>query len=187
MQHNSRFYRFLLIVFLLAAVAYLAVPSAPIPADAAAVMSYQSLTLIDGSTAYTTTAYTPGYLSGGYGQITLQVNNDVSGTNTITITPQFANDLLACTASDKDWADATVSGVFVGGSTVTVSTLNTNTLTTTITTSPAAFGVHLVYKTLTGDGATLVNFPTQGRCFRVKLTTATTFTPTVYARMENVQ
>jgi|GEM_PF-1666036 hypothetical protein len=181
MQHKTRFYRSLLVILLLLAVAYLAVPSAPTPADAAAVTSYQSLTLLDGSTAYTTTTYTPAYLSGGYGQITLQVNNDVSGTNTITITPQFANDLLACSANNKDWADATVSGVFAGVSTVTVST------TTTITTSPVAFGVLPVYQTLTGDGATLVGFPTQGRCFRVKLTTSTTFTPTVYARMENVQ
>lgn len=162
------------------------------PADASTVIGYQSVTMLDGTTAYTTTTYSSAYLVGGFGEVVLQIHDDVSGTNTITVTPQFSTEGVAC-SSVTDWVDASTSLAYAdaasNSATITVSTLNTNTLTTTVASlsggTTLTYGSVDIYTTITGDDAAMLSVDTAGRCMRVKLTTATTFTPTVYAWMVN--
>lgn len=158
--------------------------------EAATVIGYQTVTLEDGTDAYTETTYTSGYLSGSFGEIVLQINSDISGTETLTVTPQFSSDGYGCTSA-ATWADGTISGVYVvnGASTVTVSTLNTNTLTTTVqsSVSTVSYDSIAIVTTIAGDAATLLRFPSMGKCMRVKMAVATTFTPTMYAWMVNTQ
>lgn len=157
------------------------------PVDAATVIGRQSVTMLDGATAYTTTTYTSAYLVGVYGEVALQINDDVSGTNTITVTPQFSMESVCSSATD--WVDAAVTAVYPAETaSVTVSTLNTNTLTTTLTTTNAlTFDTVDVQFTVTGDDAETVRLAVSGNCMRVKLETATTFTPTLYAWLVNTQ
>ncbi len=142
----------------------------PKSADAATVIGYQTIVADAGATAYTETTYTSAYLAGAFGDVVVQVN--LVSTGTITVTPQFSNEMLGC-GSVTDWADATISQV-------DVTRISTNT-------DSVAFGVHAVSKAVTSGGSTLIGFPAQGRCMRVKMTNAETFTPTVYIRMANTQ
>ena len=190
---------FLMVVMLFAAMIGFMRPSPRV--GASTIIGYQVLTLEDGETAYTdATNYTGGYLSGSFGDIVLQLNNDISGTATITITPQFSNDGLSC-GSASDWADATISGVNVtSGASTTTSTITntantvlTNTLYTTSTVviattasaDSAAFSVDTVLVTLAGDGSTMLRLNTMGRCFRAKMVSTTTFTPSLFAWFAN--
>jgi hypothetical protein len=163
---------------------------APPVVDASTVIGYQTVTLEDGTDVYTTTTYTLGYLAGSFGEVVLQIHSDISGTETMTVTPQFSSEGVGCRAI-TNWADATIAGVVntLGAQTVTVSTLNTNTLTTTVGTaaSAAVYSVVDVVVTLAGDDSTLLRFNSLGKCMRVKMESATTFTPTMYAWMVNTQ
>lgn len=196
---KSRYVLTVLVLLALALFGSIQVSNQPVAAST--IIGYQTVTLDDGTTAYTdATNYTSGYLSGSFGDIVLQLNNDISGTASITITPQFSNDGLSC-GSSTDWADATISGVDVtsGASTSTstitntANTVLTNTLYTTstvviVTTAAAdavAFNVSTVLQTLAGDGSTMLRFNSMGRCFRVKMVATTTFTPSLYAWMAN--
>ena len=187
---------------LLLFVGFATLTATPPQADAATIIGQQAVTLLDGDTSYTTTVQTSAALALYYGEIVIQVNNDISGTGTITITPQTSIQNVAC-ASVTDWADVSISTVYAAQpagtttitNTVTASTLNTNTLTTTVasTTGTAfgatsvAFGTANVSAVLTGDGNQLLRFPNTGRCFRVQIETSTTTTPTVYAWLLNTQ
>jgi hypothetical protein len=142
------------------------------PAQAATVVGGQTVVVLDGNTAYTTTKYTAGYLSGSFGEIVLQVESDISGTATLTVTPQFAINQTACgSMAAGDWVDAVIVDVFVTGA----------------TTYTAALQQIAVRDTLAGDGDALLRFPVMGRCFRIKLQSTTTYTPALYAWMVNTQ
>lgn len=141
-------------------------------AQAATVVGGQTAVLMDGTDAYTTTAYTGAYLTSAFGEIVLQVESDISGTATLTVTPQFAINQTACgSMAAGDWVDASITGVFVTGATTTT----------------AALQQIAVRDTLAGDGDALLRFPTMGRCFRVKLEAGSTYTPELYAWMVNTQ
>lgn len=154
------------------------------------VIGYQTVTAFSGDEVFTTTQYSRGYLGGAFGEMVIQVSSDISPTGTLTVTPQFSSDGLAC-GSAVDWADAVLTGVYpaVAASSVTVSTLNTNTLTTTVTTGATAVSYQqiAVQDVISGDGAALLRLQTLGKCFRVKLEADTTFTPTIYVWMVNTQ
>ena len=142
------------------------------PAQAATVVGGQTAVLMDGTDAYTTTAYTGAYLTSAFGEIVLQVESDISGTATLTVTPQFAINQTACgSMAAGDWVDASLTGVFVTGA----------------TTYTAALQQIAVVDTLVGDGDALLRFPVMGRCFRVKLAAGSTYTPALYAWMVNTQ
>ena len=203
--------QFVLIAFVVFCLSFVAFGGLFLSGDAApvaATISYQTVDLEDGTNAYTTTTYTSGYMSGEFAEIILQVNSDISPTGTLTVTPQFSNDSLTCGASGKDWADATVAASYTAdassssvavssSSEVTVSTssvmtttaitgTSTNTTTTTSSVTGAStfsYGTASVYKVLTGDGNILLTIPVQGKCGRIKFTTSTTFTPTVFLMM----
>jgi len=134
-------------------------------AEAATVIGYQSVAMFDGATAYTETTYSSAYLVGAFGQVAIQVNNDISGTTAITVTPQFSSDPSCSTATN--WADATVSMAYASS-----------------TTTPT-FSTVDVQKVVTGDTDALFSFDTLGRCMRVKIETGTTFTPTLFGWMTN--
>jgi len=146
------------------------------PAQAATVIGYQTVTILDGATAYTETLSTDGYAVGSFGEVLLQVHSDISGTGNITITPQFSSQPGGCGAV-TDWADATASTTYVNatGSTITDSV------------SALAYGVVEISVVVVDDDATLLRLPTAGRCLRVQIETAETVTPTVYAWMVNTQ
>jgi len=164
----------LVVALLLLIIGFLALGLAQVdtPAQAATVVGGQTVVMLAGSTAYTTTAYTPAYLSSSFGEIVLQVESDISGTATLTVTPQFAINQTACgSMAAGDWVDASVTGVFVTGA----------------TTYTAALQQIAVVDTLVGDGDALLRFPVMGRCFRVKLAAGSTYTPALYAWMVNTQ
>jgi len=141
-------------------------------AQAATVVGGQTVVMLAGNTAYTTTHYTAAYLASSFGEIVLQVESDISGTATLTVTPQFAINQTACgSMAAGDWVDASIAGVFVTGA----------------TTYTAALQQIAVVDTLVGDGDALLRFPVMGRCFRVKLAAGSTYTPALYAWMVNTQ
>jgi len=139
------------------------------PAEAATVVGYQTVTLLDGRTAYTTTTTSTGHLVGSFGEVILQIHSDISGTAQITVTPQFSSQPGSCGAL-TNWAGATLSSHYVISEAVGLE-----------------FGVVPIRVVLVDDSETLLRLPTTGRCLRVSIETTTTVTPTVYAWMLNTQ
>lgn len=135
-------------------------------AQAASITSQQTITLMDGATAYTTTATTDAIYTAYYGEMTVYVSNIVSGTSTVTVTPQIALQPVAC-ASVTEWTTATVSAV---------------SSTPTYDTAEVQFAI-------AGDDSVVVSLPTQGRCTRLRLdlSASDTYTPTAYVRLVNSQ
>lgn len=156
-------YTLLALALVLLALVPLRQPAQPV--DAAGVINRQSVTMLNGASAYTTTTYTAAYIVGAYGEIVLQVHDDISGTGVITITPQFSSQGTCSTASN--WVDAAMSAVYG--------------------TSSLSYGTAAVQKSITNDSSVMFRFDTGGNCMRVKLASTKTFTPTVYAWMVNSQ
>lgn len=148
-------------------IAGMLVTQEPIATDAASVVSQQTVTVMDGTTVYTTTSTTsdPAF-SAYYGELTAYVSNTISGTGTITVTPQISLQPVAC-ASATEWTTATVSNV---SSTPSYDTAN-------------------VQFTVGAGASAAVSFPAQGRCtrLRIQLASSTQYTPTAYIRMVNAQ
>ena len=167
MRNSKRFLIVLAVLALLVLAWWLPQRAAPQPAQAATVIGYQTVTLFDGATAYTTTANSSAYIAGAFGEIILQIHNDISGTGQITITPQFSSQPGGC-AAVTNWAGATVATDYV-------------------TTSTLAYGIVDISVVLVDDDATLLRLPVDGRCVRVSIETTTTITPTIYAWMVNTQ
>lgn len=166
---NKRFAGLLTVLFTLALALALQVglwAERPAPTDAATVVGYQSVTVFDGATVYTTTTYSDAYLVGSFGEVVMQVNNDISGSTGITVTPQFSSEFVGCGAV-ADWVDASYSAAYG--------------------TSSLSYGTVDVRKVVTGDDAEMLRFPVSGRCMRIKIQTAANFTPTVYLWMVNTQ
>lgn len=145
-----------LVLVLVLALEYL--PARPAKADT--VISYQTVTLFDGKTAYTDTQYSSGYLGAGFAHVQIHVSQTtISPTEVITYTPQFSLQPVGC-GSIATWFDA---GTWSGGTKTDVYLA----LTATITEG----------RELTMDG----------RCMRIKVEplSATGYTPTLYIRMLN--
>lgn len=148
----------------------------------------------------TQTASATGVDVGLFGSVEIQTLATVTGTATITITPQFSNQPVACSVVTS-WVDAFDDQVLPTSSRTTTIVANSNgTITTTVilTSTTVDISGALARQTLSlvtsGSVVTGANtielreMPTQGRCFRVKLTSdATVFTPTVYLRLVNRQ
>lgn len=164
MKSYRRFASVALVLVFLALAAFFSIRSQP--ADASTVIGNQYVEVFAGDTAYTTTTYSSAYLVTSFGEVVLQIHDDISGTTAITVTPQFSNEYVAC-SSVSQWVDASYSGQYG---------------TTTL-----SYGTVDVRKVVTGDDAEMLRFPADGRCLRLKITTGTTFTPTVYLRMVNTQ
>ena len=158
------------LVCLLVLVSLSQIPARVSPARAGNIIGYQIVTAEDGSVAYTENTYTSAYLAGDFGDLVLQVNNDISGTAAMVVTPQFSNQNGSCGAV-TDWADATVGAV-------SVTRISTNT-------DSVIFGTYVISKSISGDASTMLRFQGAGRCLRVKMAASTTFTPSVYLWMAN--
>lgn len=61
--------------------------------------------LMDGTTSYTETATSSTYSVNSYDKVYLQVHSVITGSGTITVTPQFSSDYGACSAA-RYWATA---------------------------------------------------------------------------------
>lgn len=135
--------------------------------DAATVIGHQHVTALDGTTGYTTTTYTAAYLAGVFGDVVIQAHDDISGTGTMTVTPQFSSEAVCRTASN--WVDAESAFVYAQDN---------------VTPTLSSVALSLV---VTDDVARLFTLPVSGNCLRLKLEGSATFTPTVYLRMVNTQ
>jgi hypothetical protein len=122
------------------------------------VISYGSTTVLNGSTAYTTTAYTDGYLVGGHGHIQIQSAVDLSATGTVTVAPQFSNEPVGCGAV-SDWVTVTDYDYYPDESTSTA-------------------------QMVLADGESgAIDMMILGRCVRLAMeTSGDHYTPTVYLR-----
>ncbi len=129
-------------------------------------------TLASGATSYTSavnTSLTPLNVF-DYGSIQIHATVDVTGSQVITVVPQFSNQPSVNCAVATNWFTATVPLVFA-----------TSNVTPTTSFVNESF-------TITGDGSAAREVPTQGRCFRLQLnfdSAGQVYTPTVYVRPVN--
>lgn len=167
--------------------------------DAGTVVGVKSVPIVWTPVAITTTTYYYGQYGGTTGQEAwfwydgqAIVTADITGTNTLTITPQFSLD-------GTNWADArrlsegwvlplVNTTVLTNASGVT----NTTTSTATITFASTAASRSSAWVDYTGvlsaDGTEVFSFPIQGQYLRFKATTLTTalsITPTIYLMLRN--
>lgn len=167
--------------------------------DAGTVVGVKNVPIVWTPVAITTTTYYYGQYGGTTGQEAWFWHNaeaivtaDITGTNTLTITPQFSLD-------GTNWADArrlsegwvlplSSSTTLTNASGVT----NTTTSTATITFASSAASRSSEWVDYTGvlsaDGSEVFSFPIQGQYLRFKATTLTTglsITPTIYLLLRN--
>ena len=202
---------------LIALVALFTLMGASPAGDGVVGQKYQALTFA--STSYTTsqTASTAGVDVGLFGSVEIQTLATVTGTGTVTVTPQFSNQPVAC-AAVTSWVSAfdeqiipassrtttvaansggtitTTGNLITTTGTVTTVTALTHTTTSTIVDTSGTLARQTLSLVTSGSVVTGANtielreLATQGRCFRVNLTSnVTVFTPTVYLRMVNRQ
>jgi hypothetical protein len=129
-------------------------------------------TLASGATSYTTSSNTslPALNVFEYGSIQVQATVDVTGSQVLTVIPQFTNQPSVNCAVATGWFTATQPLVFA-----------TSDITPTTSFVNESF-------TITGDGSAAREVPTQGRCFRLMLdfsAAGQVYTPTVYVRPVN--
>jgi hypothetical protein len=163
----------------------------------------------------TQTASATGVDVGLFGSVEIQTLATVTGTFVVTITPQFSDQPVVCSAVTS-WVNAfdeqnipttsrtttvatsldgtvTVSLITTTNAITSVSYVTNTTTSTTVDTSGtlARQTLSLVTSGTVAAGANTIELrelPTQGRCFRVNVqSTATIFTPTVYLRLVNRQ
>jgi hypothetical protein len=177
---------------------------------------YQVMTFA--STSYTSsqTASAAGVDVGLFGSVEIQTLATVTGTGTVTVTPQFSNQPVVCSAVTS-WVSAFDEQIIPASSrTATVASTSGGTITTTgfVTTTGAITVTNNITNATTSTtvdtsgtlarqtlslitsgsvvtGANTIELrelTTQGRCFRVQITSnMPVFTPTVYLRMVNRQ
>lgn len=152
-------------VLILALVLVLQFSPSPKPAmagpDRDSIISYQTVTLFDGSTPYSDTQYSTAYLGAGFAHLQIHaIQATAITTQVITYTPQFSLEPVGCGAITAGWFGA---GTWSGGTKTDV------------------------YLALTSTVANGREIPMEGRCVRVKLSPsqATAYTPTLYIRMLN--
>ncbi|NBD34397.1 MAG: hypothetical protein GVY30_00175 [Chloroflexi bacterium] len=175
MKHQTKTFLTLAILTCILFAALAISARAPAEIDAASITSSQTITVDDGATAYTTTATSDPIFSEYYGDLTIYVSNDISGTSTttdtyaITITVQAAIQPVAC-ANVTEWTTSTIASVYETSSTASLQN------------APAQ-------DVIEEDDAVIFTVPAQGRCTRLRydLATSTTYTPTAYIRLVNSQ
>jgi hypothetical protein len=107
------------------------------------------------------------------------VTADVSGTDVITVTPQFFPDA-------SNWADATytyVANTLASTTSVITSTGLTTATTTTSSSSTPTEATHRVV--MSADGTDYLRIPLAGKYVRFKIETSGTVTPTIKALFRN--
>jgi hypothetical protein len=167
--------------------------------DAGTIIGVKNVPIVWTPVPITTTTYYYGQFGGTVGQEAWFWHNadaivtaDITGTNTLTITPQFSLD-------GTNWADGrrlsegwnlplVNTTVLTNASGVTNTT--TSTATITFASSAAARSSEWVDYTavLSADGTEVFSFPVQGQYLRFKATTLTTglsITPTIYLLLRN--
>lgn len=176
----------------------------PAGADARSLVGETVVRLDAGTSGYTQTTTSDVATTQYYGTAQIQVHTAVSGTGVITITPQFSNDVGAC-SSARYWFSAadimyypdntststnTVSVVASSDGTITttvVLTTSSTTTTTTVTGDLKSDTISYAFS-ITGGQDGFREFPVQGRCMRVQIASnASVFTPTIFARLVNQQ
>jgi len=105
--------------FFMAALAGAGVLQGARPASADSIISYSTRQLEDGATGYTTTQYSDAVLVQDFGHVRFQGKAAVSGTGTMTVTPQFSLEPLGC-GSVTAWFSGTAFAVTAGYYTGTV-------------------------------------------------------------------
>lgn len=114
-----------------------------------------------------------------YHSMDVFVTADVSGTDTITVTPQFSADA-------SNWTDATytyVANTLAATTSVITSTGLTTATTTTSSSSTPTEATHQVV--LATDATDYLRVPLAGRYVRFKIETSGTVTPTIKALFRN--
>jgi hypothetical protein len=138
--------------------------------------------VLDGRRGYTTSVtYSSAVYVAGFGSVQIMLNSIVTGTQTITVTPQFSLQDLPC-ASVSQWFTATTYMYYQPYSVAT----NSNTVTETVGPWTAA-PVNDEFA-LTRSGVVQREISAQGQCLRVVLSFSKpgqTYTPTVVIRALN--
>lgn len=174
--------------------------------DAGTVVGFKKVPIVWTPVAITQTTYYYGQYGGTTGQDVGFWNNaeaiitaDITGTNYLTITPQFSLD-------GSNWADgqrlsegwilplsysaSTVMTIAnTSGVTTTTSTITQTTATTFASTAASRSSEWVDYaRSLSADGSELFSFPIQGQYLRFKAETFTAgllITPTIYLMLRN--
>jgi hypothetical protein len=144
--------------------------------EAASVSSWYWTSLVDGSTSYDTTQYTPARLSANYAGVQVQATNDISATGTFTLTPQFSLDSSTC-AGVSNWFEPKWYELYVTNGTTTTVIPNSGI-------AEASGNIELV---VTNDASEGRAFEVEGTCMRFKMQGSDTYTPTIKARLLNTQ
>lgn len=126
-----------------------------------------------------------------YGAVQIHVQNAVTGTQVLTVTPQFSNQPtpLSCSAVTS-WYTATEYTIYPAYTVTSQVVTSTGTLTATTSTSTGALTTSAVNAQFTVSGSDVAarEVAITGRCFRVKLdfsAAGQVYTPTVYVRPIN--
>lgn len=160
--------------------------------EAQSVVSYQTITLEDGTTPYSATTYSDATLVGYYGLIQLQAYGEMTtamSSLNFTVTAQFSNEPVACASVDATtgWFNAREYVPYVDqSSTVIASGEETVTVTSTVTSGVLTMGV-LTPTMILSNTVMAREIETLGRCFRVRMEGHALFTPTVHIRLVNRQ
>lgn len=168
-------------VFALVAVANPLTPAQRASADSlGGIINQQKYpALLAGTQAYTTTPkYSSAVYVDGWGSVNVMVANVVTGSQTITVTPQFSLQDAACT-SVTQWFTATS---YMAYQPYSVSS-NSNTITETV--GPWQMTPVVEQFTVTGSNVAQREFSVPGTCMRVRLefsNAGQTYTPTVIIR-----
>lgn len=158
-------------------------------AQAQSVVSYQTITLEDGTDVYTETTYSSAVLVGYYGLVQIHAYGEMTYTDNFTLTPYFSNEPVGCASVDATtgWFLAQEYVPYVNQSSVVVASgEETQTVTTTVTTGAMTQGT-LTVTMIASNTVMAREVSVLGRCFRVKMEGPALFTPTVHVRLVNRQ
>jgi len=186
-------------ILVLVSVAVVVHISQPGEADAQTVQGYSLVTLFDGGDAYTSTQYSGPVLGGYFSHVQVQMaTTAITSAHTLSVTPQFSNEMVACGAI-TDWFDGAVVQVYADYASTSTADLyaeagTTETITSTTTLATSSNGlalgsVSMLFR-LEGAAPSAVgrDFPILGQCMRFKLESSGSdivYTPTLYARLIN--
>lgn len=174
-----------------------------------------AVTVLDGTTAYTVGVNSDAFEARYYGSMQVMAAVDMTGTQTITVTPQFSLQNLPCgqvtqwfnatsyvsyqpaaattvTATEPATATETIAtGLEVSGTLVTTTTnwiTTTNWFTSSLAPGDLTRAALSDLFTLTGSGTAQREVDSGGLCFRASLTwsnSGETYTPTIVVRGVN--
>lgn len=159
-------------------------------AQAQNIVSYQTITLEDGTDKYLMTTYSDGVLVGYYGLVQIQAAVVMTYMDAMTVTPMFSNQPVGCASvtSPTGWFEAEEYVPYVNESRVVIASgEETVTVTSTVTSGVVTQGVVTYTFSVLTTTAKGREVPALGRCFRLKMEGPPVFTPTVYIRLVNRQ